>query len=152
MSEYVPDVRVFLDCPASTIDEVLQFLSEKAVEAGAADDAQVVFDAFKGREAEGTTGMMGGFAIPHAKSDAIKKACVLVLKLSEGVEWPSMDNAPVTCAISLLIPAAEKGTTHLEMLSKVAVMLMDEDFRAKVLASEDAAQIAETITGGLTAE
>lgn len=149
MSELAPEVNVFVDCPASTVDEVLQFLSEKSVEVGAADDAQAVLDAFKRREAEGTTGMMGGFAIPHAKSDAIKKACVIVLKLANGVEWQSMDNAPITCAISLLIPAAEKGTTHLEMLSKVAVLLMDEGFRTKLMACEDAAQISDTITDGL---
>lgn len=90
-------------------------------------------NAFLAREAEGTTGMMEGFAIPHAKSDAITEAAVIVVKDESGVTgWDTMDGAPVNVAIALLIPGAQAGTTHLKILSKVAEALMDEDFRATV--------------------
>ena len=64
ISDFVKTSDVYLDNAASTVDEALDFLSEKAVEAGYAPDKQAVLDAFKAREAEGTTGMMEGFAIP----------------------------------------------------------------------------------------
>lgn len=84
-------------------------------------------NAFLAREAEGTTGMMEGFAIPHAKSDAITEAAVIVVKDDSGVTgWDTMDGAPVNVAIALLIPGAQAGTTHLKILSKVAEALMDE--------------------------
>ena len=66
MSDYVSASHVVLGCSASTVDEVLKLLSEQAVSFGIATDAEALCEAFKAREAEGTTGMMGGFAIPHA--------------------------------------------------------------------------------------
>lgn len=152
MSEFVPTSRVLLGQSAGSVDDVLRLLADKAVELDLSADAAGVYDAFKAREAEGTTGMMGGFAIPHAKSDAITESGIIVVKFSEGVEWPSMDNEPVTCAIALLTPAAEAGTTHLQLLSKIAVLLMDEGFRANVLATSDAGRIAELVNEGLSQE
>ena len=94
--------------------------------------------------------MMEGFAIPHAKSDAITEAAVIVVKDDSGVTgWDTMDGAPVNVAIALLIPGAQAGTTHLKILSKVAEALMDEDFRATVKGSTDAAVIAKTINARL---
>ena len=152
MSDFVSASHVVLDCSASTVDEVLKLLSEQAASFGIADDVDALFEAFKAREAEGTTGMMGGFAIPHAKSDAVKQSAIIVDKFAEGVAWPSMDDAPITCAIALLTPASEAGTTHLQLLSKVAVLLMDEGFRSSVQAADDAAKIAELINAGIDAE
>ena len=68
MSDFVTASHVFLACNASTVDEALRFFADKAVELGCAGDADVVYESFKAREAEGTTGMTGGFAIPHAKT------------------------------------------------------------------------------------
>ncbi|WP_077598290.1 fructose PTS transporter subunit IIA [Olsenella urininfantis] len=149
MRDFVKASHVFLDNPAKSVDEALEFLSQKSVELGIADDAQSVLDAFRAREAEGTTGMMEGFAIPHAKTDAIKEAAVLVAKFAGDIEWESMDNKPIKVAIALCVPGGEAGTTHLQLLSKVAIMLMDEGFRASALAGTDEASIAELINGGL---
>ena len=74
---------------------------------------------------------------------------VAVLKLAEPVEWPSFDGAPVDVALALYVPAGEAGTTHLRLLSKAAVMLMDAGFRDKVRASTDPVEIAELINSGL---
>lgn len=152
MSEFVPVSHVLLDCKAATVDDALKLISDQAVSFGMASDADAVLDAFKAREAEGTTGMMGGFAIPHAKSDAIKEAGIIVVKFSEGVEWVSMDKEPITCAIALLTPLSEAGTTHLQLLSKVAVLLMDEHFRSSVQGAAAAEEIAKLVNEGLDAE
>ena len=108
-------------------DAALALISERAVEAGIAEDSAALYAAFLKREAEGTTGMVEGFAIPHAKSDTVKTAQVMVLKSSEGIaSWETMDGSPVTCAIALLVPESEAGTSHLQILSKVATALTDE--------------------------
>lgn len=145
-SDFVKVENVFVAEDFASRDEALSFVSNQAVKAGIADDADAVMNAFLAREAEGTTGMMEGFAIPHAKSDAITEAAVIVVKDDSGVTgWDTMDGAPVNVAIALLIPGAQAGTTHLKILSKVAEALMDEGFRATVKGSTDAAEIAKTI-------
>ena len=127
-------------------DAALALISERAVEAGIAEDSAALYAAFLKREAEGTTGMVEGFAIPHAKSDTVKIAQVMVLKSSEGIaSWETMDESPVTCAIALLVPESEAGTSHLQILSKVATALTDEAFRAAVKSTDDPAAIAELI-------
>lgn len=149
-ADFVKVENVFVAEDFASRDEALSFVSNQAVKAGIAGDADAVMNAFLAREAEGTTGMMEGFAIPHAKSDAISEAAVIVVKDESGVTgWDTMDGAPVNVAIALLIPGAQAGTTHLKILSKVAEALMDEDFRATVKGSTDAAEIAKTINARL---
>lgn len=149
-ADFVKVENVFVAEDFASRDEALSFVSNQAVKAGIAGDADAVMNAFLAREAEGTTGMMEGFAIPHAKSDAITEAAVIVVKDDSGVTgWDTMDGAPVNVAIALLIPGAQAGTTHLKILSKVAEALMDEDFRATVKGSTDAAKIAKTINARL---
>lgn len=149
-ADFVKVENVFVAEDFASRDEALSFVSNQAVKAGIASDADAVMNAFLAREAEGTTGMMEGFAIPHAKSDAITEAAVIVVKDDSGVTgWDTMDGAPVNVAIALLIPGAQAGTTHLKILSKVAEALMDEDFRATVKGSSDAAEIAKTINARL---
>ena len=148
--DFVKVENVFVAEDFASRDEALSFVSNQAVKAGLANDADAVMNAFLAREAEGTTGMMEGFAIPHAKSDAITEAAVIVVKDESGVTgWDTMDGAPVNVAIALLIPGAQAGTTHLKILSKVAEALMDEDFRATVKGSTDAVEIAKTINARL---
>lgn len=149
-ADFVKVENVFVAEDFASRDEALSFVSNQAVKAGIASDADAVMNAFLAREAEGTTGMMEGFAIPHAKSDAITEAAVIVVKDESGVTgWDTMDGAPVNVAIALLIPGAQAGTTHLKILSKVAEALMDEDFRGSVKGSTDAAEIAKTINARL---
>lgn len=149
-ADFVKVENVFVAENFASRDEALSFVSNQAVKAGVADDADAVMNAFLAREAEGSTGMMEGFAIPHAKSDAITDAAVIVVKDDSGVTgWDTMDGAPVNVAIALLIPGAQAGNTHLKILSKVAEALMDEGFRATVKGSTDAAEIAKTINARL---
>ena len=149
-ADFVKVENVFVSEDFEGRDDALSFVSNRAVKAGIADDADAVMQAFLARESEGTTGMMEGFAIPHAKSDAIKEAAVIVVKDDSGVKgWDTMDGEPVNVAIALLIPGAQAGTTHLKILSKVAEALMDEQFRATVRESKDAAEIAKTINARL---
>ncbi|MDY4041034.1 MAG: fructose-specific PTS transporter subunit EIIC [Collinsella sp.] len=148
---FVKSELVFCGQDFASRDEALSFVSNEAVKAGVATDADELMAAFLKREGEGSTGMMDGFAIPHAKSAAVSEPAVIVVKDDAGVgSWDTMDSQPVNVAIALLIPDAEAGTTHLKLLSKVAEALMDEDFRAKVKGASDPAVIAAAINARLS--
>ena len=141
--------HVFLDCSAATRDEALELAASKAVELGATSDAAALLEGLKAREAEGSTGMMGGFAIPHCKSALVSDPCIVVLRFSEPVEWQTMDEAPIVCAIALFIPDGELGTERLRILSKLAASLMHEDFCHAIKGAADADAVVAAINEGL---
>ena len=141
--------HVFFDCAATSCDEVLSFVADKAVELGVTSDAQTLLEGLKAREAEGSTGMREGIAIPHCKSDAISEPCIVVTRLANPVEWKTTDGSEVSCAIALLIPAGDAGTEHLRILSKIAVMIMGEDFCQTLKGADDPAAIVSAINEGL---
>lgn len=79
------------------------------------------------REEEGTTGIGMGIAIPHCKSDAVTKAGLAAMVVKDGVDFESLDGTPAK--IIFLIAAPNTGdNVHLQVLSKLSVMLMDEQF------------------------
>ena len=118
---------ILVDVFANSQKDVFKLISNEAVNKGYANDSNLLIEALNYRENEGTTGMMDGFAIPHAKSNTIKIPALIIFKLTNGVEWNSMDGKQIDFVISLLIPEEEKGTTHLQLLSKVARLLMKEE-------------------------
>ena len=148
MSDYIKASQVFLDNPATTVDETLEFLAKQAVAQGLSDDEAAVLDAFKAREAMGTTGMQGGFAIPHCKSAAVNDAAIYVVKFANPIDWKSLDGKPIKMAVALFAP---DGDVHLSLLSQVALALMDAKFQEKIMASTDAAEIAAALNAGLGA-
>ena len=152
MSDFVRAENVFVGQSIDTREDMLRFISERAAELGVASDADVVCDAFLAREAMGETGMTDGFAVPHAKSDDIKDAAVIVVKNDHALEWPSFDEKPVDVAIALLVPGGEAGTTHIKLLSKTAVLLMKDEFKTLVHETDDPAAIADAINAGIDEE
>ena len=149
MSDFVRAGNVFVGQSLDTREDMLRFISEKAAELGITDDAGAAYDAFVAREEMGETGMTDGFAVPHAKSDAIKEAAVIVVKNDHAIEWPSFDDKPIDIAISLLVPDGEAGTMHIRLLSKTAVLLMKDEFKALVRGTDDAAAIAAAVEAGI---
>ena len=149
MSQFVSEKSVFVNQNLESREALLRFVSDKAAEFGVTDNADAVYDAFMAREAMGETGMTDGFAVPHAKSDAIKDAAVIVVKNATPLEWPSFDEKPVDVAIALLVPGGEAGTTHIKLLSKTAVLLMRDEFKNLVHGTDDPQAIADAINAGL---
>ena len=145
MSAFISKENVLLNQHAATREEVLRIISNYAVELGAADDADAVYEGFMFRENLDKTGLTEGFAIPHCKTAAIKHAAVIPFKNDKAIEWPSFDEQPVDIAMALLVPESEAGDTHIRLLSKTAVLLMDADFKKLLRESDDAEAIAEAI-------
>lgn len=122
---------IYLNENLKTKDEVLKKLSEIAVKEGIAQDSKILYDAFIEREKTSSTGMMDGFSIPHAKSETINKAQILVIRNNNGLsDWETLDDTEVNLVIAILVPNENVNETHLKVLSNVSRKLMyDENVR-----------------------
>ena len=79
------------------------------------------------REEESTTGIGEGIAIPHGKCDAVKKPGLAAMVIKNGVDFDSLDGEPVTLLFLIAAPNT-KDNVHLDVLSKLSVLMMDENF------------------------
>ena len=84
------------------------------------------------REEEGTTGIGEGIAIPHCKSDAVNAPGLAAMVVKGGVEFASLDGAPVHILFLIAAPNT-KDNVHLDVLSKLSVLLMDENFTKNLM-------------------
>lgn len=87
------------------------------------------------REEEGTTGIGEGIAIPHAKTDAVAKPGLAAMVVKDGVDYDSLDGEPVHLIFLIAAPNTEDNV-HLEVLSRLSMLLMDDDFRANLQSAE----------------
>ncbi|AVR01199.1 PTS fructose transporter subunit IIBC [Oceanobacillus iheyensis] len=143
---------VKLQATASSQLGVFQAIADIAVENGIADNADEVVKGLKDREAQSTTGFQDGFAIPHTQSTSITKPAVVIVRTETGIEWESFDNQPAFFFISLLIPEAEAGTTHLQALSALSRTLMDEEKRQQLLDATTTEQLSLLVEKSITPE
>ncbi len=79
------------------------------------------------REEESTTGIGEGIAIPHGKCDAVLQPGLAAMVVKDGVEFDSLDGEPVNLIFLIAAPNTEDNV-HLDVLSKLSMLLMDEDF------------------------
>lgn len=135
--------NIFLQQDFKTREEVLQFIATQAEELNLTEDRGQVYDALMARENEYSTAMQENIAIPHAKTDAIKEASLMFVQLAEPIKWSDENDTNVKIAFSILVPESEKNTGHLQILSTVAVSLMDEDFQEFVLNVDNKAEMLE---------
>lgn len=96
------------------------------------------------REKESTTGVGGGIAIPHAKSDAVAEPGLAAMVIPDGVEFDSLDGEPVTLLFLIAAPDTEDNV-HLEVLSRLSVLLMDEDFTKRLRTAADVQEFLDII-------
>lgn len=141
----IKEENIFLNQDLTTQDEVFEFLAEQAVNIGIATDEKTVYQKFNEREKESTTGMMEGFAIPHAKDESIKEAEVIIVYPNNGIEWNSMDDRLTKYVIALFVPDTEAGTTHLTILSTLARLLMKAEVTEQLKKATSASEIAEVL-------
>ncbi|MEH7494298.1 PTS sugar transporter subunit IIA [Neobacillus niacini] len=139
-----------LNLVAATQIEVISQLTSLLRQQGRIKSETAFIEGVLEREAEFSTGFGNGFAIPHCKSDTIEAASIIIGKTSNGIEWNSLDDNPVTFIIMLAIPAAEGGTTHLKILSALSGKLMDDEFRDQLMNAAQPEQIINLLDGLIT--
>lgn len=123
-----------LDAKASDKMEAIDQLVDLMEEAGNLSDRKRYKECILAREKEGTTGIGEGVAIPHAKTDAVKKAGLSVMVLPRGVDFESMDGEPARLIFMIAAPNTEENI-HLDVLGRLSVLLMDDSFRQKLISA-----------------
>ncbi|MFD4706623.1 fructose-specific PTS transporter subunit EIIC [Gottfriedia sp. NPDC058432] len=124
----------------SVIDELIQVLDH----AGKLNDKQQFKEAILTREGQSTTGIGEGIAIPHAKTAAVKTPAIAFGRSKDGIDYESLDGQPAH--LFFMIAASEgANNAHLETLSRLSSLLMDEEFRASLLSAKDANEIIQLI-------
>ena len=107
--------------------ETLDLAVELMAKSGKLSDVEKYREQVYAREEESTTGIGEGIAIPHGKCDAVKAPGLAAMGIKNGVEYESLDGEPVTLLFLIAAPNT-KDNVHLDVLSKLSVMLMDENF------------------------
>lgn len=134
----------FLDEHLVSQEDVFAFVGEQAKQLNLCDDSSQLTHDLKEREKEQTTGLMDGIAIPHAKSASVIHPSIIVVRNEFPISWETLDGAPVQHIFALLVPE-QQNTLHLEILSRLATNLLDDDFKRRVLSEREPHQLSEYI-------
>ena len=126
---------------ADAIGQMVELLAKS----GSLEDKKKFKQAILERDCLSTTGLGEGIAIPHGKSSAVKRAALAAMVVPQGVDFASADGAPVHLLFMIAVPE-EGAELHLEVLERLAAMLMDEDFRKRLTAAKDAAEFLHILS------
>ncbi|HCZ39774.1 PTS sugar transporter subunit IIA [Brochothrix thermosphacta] len=136
-----------VDLKSNTKEGVIAELSQMlAKESYLIDEKQFIADVMQ-REEEGLTGLGEGIAIPHGKSEGVQTTTIAIGKLSNGLEWGSLDDQPVHVIILFAVKNTDATTMHIKLLQKVAIMLADNNFLTSLREANTADEIYELILG-----
>lgn len=123
--------------------EAIDLLIDLQVKGGRIADVEAYKAGILAREEKGSTAVGEGIAIPHAKSEAVKEPSLAAMTVPDGVDYEALDEEPSN--LLFMIAAPNDGDVHLEVLSRLMTILMDEDFRANLLAAKDADEFLQII-------
>lgn len=135
---------VSLNQSASSKAEVIGKIVDLMAEKGNITDKESFKKAVFAREEEGTTGVGDGIAIPHGRCTGVSEPGLAAMVLPAGVDYEAMDDEPVSL-IFLIAAPENKGDAHLQILSKLSQMLMDEDFTASLKAAKSTEEFLKLI-------
>lgn len=125
-------------------DELLKNAIKLMCRSGIINNEKEYLNSVLKREKESTTGVGNGIAIPHGRCKAVDKAGLAAIVLNKPVEYEALDNKPVELLFLIAAPE-DKGNVHLEILSKLAMMLMDQEFTFKLKNSRTAEEFIRVI-------
>ncbi len=134
------DANVDLDSK----NDVLLHLVDLIGKAGVVTDIDKVRDVIFKREEIMSTGVGQGFAVPHAKTNAVNKTSAALLTLSQPVDYQSLDNQPVQIVIMLVGPE-DAFSAHLRLLSRISRLMTDSEFRTRLAAAGSAQELYQCI-------
>ncbi|MCB2340194.1 PTS fructose transporter subunit IIABC [Clostridium estertheticum] len=131
ITELLKKNTIILDLKSNSKADVIDELVNKLDSAGMLNDKEEYKKAILKREADFSTGIGEGIAIPHAKVAAVKTPALAFGRSTAGIDFDSLDDAPAN--IFFMIAATEgANNTHLETLSRLSTLLMNEDFKKKL--------------------
>ena len=135
-----------LDSDSNNKEEAMQEFIDLLRNAGRTSDPEKLEEALWSRELEYSTGLGFGFATPHCKTDVINASSIVVLKLTQPIEWGAIDAVGVRMVIGMAVRATQNGDNHMQVFSVLARKLMTDDFRKQLLAINDSATLLSYLT------
>lgn len=136
ITELLKKDGVSLGVRVDSKDAAINYLVDLHAKVGNITDKAIFKEGIVKREESGSTAIGEGIAIPHAKNKAVTKAGLAAMTVPEGVDYDSLDGQPTN--LIFMIAAPEGGSdVHLEVLSRLSMLLIDEDFRKELLASKN---------------
>ncbi|WP_028024723.1 PTS sugar transporter subunit IIA [Enterovibrio calviensis] len=143
MSNVFNAEHILTDAHSTTQQQAFQFIAAHAHQLGYIDSIDGFAGGLQARESHDSTGFLGGIAVPHCKSSHVKTPAIFVVRFAHPIQWETMDDEPVTTAVSLAIP--ESGAEEsLVMLTKLSRAMMKPDIR-NTLQQNDTQAILDTI-------
>ena len=127
---------ICLNLKAKDKNEAIDKLVDLVNNSGNLIDRILYKDAILKREDQSTTGIGDGIAIPHAKTKAVKKACLAAAVCKKGLDYESFDGSLSNLFFMIAAPEGANNT-HLEVLSRLSTILMDEEFRLKLINAQN---------------
>lgn len=124
--------------------EAIDMLIDLLMTAGAVREKEVVRRDVLAREAQGSTGLSDGLATPHAQNAAIKKASISLITVPDGVNFDSIDGKPARLIVLLAAPI-KAGDTAMTEMGRLAVLLMNEDFRESLINAKTVDEVIKII-------
>ncbi len=135
---------ILLDASPKSKPETLDTAVELMAKSGKIKDIEAYRKQVYAREEESTTGIGEGIAIPHGKCDAVIKPGLAAMVIKDGVDFDSLDGEPVRLLFLIAAPDT-KDNVHLDVLSKLSVLMMDEDFSAALCNARSIDEFLEII-------
>ena len=151
ITDLISTAGICLGAKAADKVDVLNQITALMDKQGNVADLAAYRQAVFAREEQSSTGVGEGIAIPHAKTAAVCKAGLAALTVPDGVEFDSLDGDPVKLVFLIAAPEHAENT-HIDMLSRLSAMLMDEDFRARLLAAKTPQEFLQEIDKAEQAE
>ena len=150
MTGLIEDNYIFLNEDYKSKQELLSFIAAKAEELNICDTKEGLLEHLLAREAEFSTGLQDGFAIPHARSSHVKKVSVFFIRNKSVLDWETLDDSEVHYLFALLVPKENEGNIHLQMISKLATCLLEDDFKDKIKSTSDKSELKDYILKNIT--
>lgn len=125
-------------------EEAIDELVNLSYKSGNIKDKSTLKKSVLDREKLSTTGVGEGIAIPHGKSNSVKKATLSAMTLNEGIDYEALDGEVVNLIFMIAVPE-EENNLHLEVLAKLATMLMKKDIKEKLINAKNEYEFIELI-------
>ncbi|PFT63592.1 PTS mannose transporter subunit IIABC [Bacillus cereus] len=128
------------DLKGETRDDIIDEMIHKLKHVGALHSVTEFKQAIMNREQESTTGIGVNIAIPHGKSDAVRKPSVVFGIKQSGIDWKSLDGTEAKLIFMIAVPKENEGNQHLKILQLLSRKLMDDSYRERLLSVQTKAE------------
>ena len=144
ITDLLSEKAIELNVKAKDKNDIINKMGELMLKTGRITDVNKYKELVFKREEEGSTGVGEGIAIPHGKGNCVTEPGLVAMVVPEGVEYNALDGKPVNLLFMIAAPDTNSNL-HLDVLSRLSTMLMDADFKNKLISAKSKKEFLEII-------